>query len=260
MTSEPNGAAPLRYEPMVLPERRRVGPTAAFRWLRLGWGDLMATADISLAYGALFAAIGAFITYFSLGTPELALNFWSGFLLIGPLLAIGLYRIAQLHEEGEHIKLNRCFRVLNEHKGEVALFMLFLGLLMIGWILFSGLMVAVFFGDLAPGAEPFADALTTPAGIKFLLVLFASGGLVAAVVFAASAISLPMLLDGKADLITAVTASIRTVIEQPVPMLIWAAVVALLTIAGMATLFLGFVVVFPVLGYATWHSYRDIIG
>jgi len=243
---------------MTLPARRRVKPTAAFRWLRLGWRDLMATSDISLAYGALFAAIGAFITYFSLGTPELALNFWSGFLLIGPLLAIGLYRIAQLHETGEQIRLNRCVRVLTHHKGEVAMFVLFLGLLMIGWILFSGLMIAVFFGD-TPDAEPFANTLLTPAGIKFLVVLFGSGAVVAFVVFAASAISLPMLLDGKADLITAVTTSVRTVLEQPVAMLIWAATVAVLTIAGMATLFLGFVVVFPVLGYATWHSYRDII-
>jgi len=244
---------------MALPKRRRVEPTAAFRWIRLGWRDLMSTSDISLAYGALFAAVGAFITYFSLGTPQLALNFWSGFLLVGPLLAVGLYRVAQLHETGEQIRLNRCVRVLNEHKGEVAMFVLFLGLVMIGWILFSGLMVAVFFGDLAPGAEPFADALRTPSGIKFLLVLFGAGGLVAAAVFAASAISLPMLLDGKADLVTAVTTSVRTVIEQPVAMLVWAAVVATLSVAGMATLFLGFVVVFPVLGYATWHSYREII-
>lgn len=249
----------MHYEPMALPKRRRVEPTAAFRWIRAGWKDLISTSDISLAYGALFAAAGAFITYFSLGTPQLTLNFWSGFLLIGPMLAVGLYRVAQLHESGEQIRLNRCVRVLSEHKGEVAMFVLFLGLVMIGWILFTGLMVAVFFGDLPPGAQPFAEALTTPDGIKFLLVLFGSGAVVAALVFATSALSLPMLLDGKADLVTAVTTSVRTVMEQPVPMLVWAATVAALTLVGMATLFLGFVVLFPVLGYATWHSYRDII-
>jgi uncharacterized membrane protein len=221
--------------------------------------DVMAIPDISLAYGALFAAIGAFITYFSLGTPQLTLNFWSGFLLIGPLLAVGLYRMAQLREEGNAIRLDRCVRVLGERKGETAIFVLFLALVMIAWILFSTLMVAVFFGDLPPGAEAFRDALATADGIKFLLVLFGTGGIFAFLVFAASALSLPMMLDGKADLIPAVVTSFRTVLEQPVPMLIWAGLVAVLTIAGMATLFLGFVIVFPVLGYATWHSYRDIV-
>ena len=259
MTTDTRGAPHAPYEPMVLPRRRRVRPSAPFRWLRQGWRDLKAVPDISLAYGALFAAIGAFITYFSLGTPQLTLNFWSGFLLIGPLLAIGLYRMAQLREQGDRIRLDRCFQVLGERRGEVAMFVLFLGLVMSAWILFSSLMVAVFFGDLPPGAEAFGDALRTADGLKFLLVLFATGAVFALIVFMASALSLPMMLDGKADLVPAVVTSMRTVIEQPVPMLLWAALIAVLTIAGMATLVLGFVVLFPVLGYATWHSYRDIV-
>lgn len=259
MTSSSPGAPHTAYAPMELPKRRRIKPTAPFRWLRKGWQDVRAVPDISLAYGALFAAIGAFITYFSLGTPQFTLNFWSGFLLIGPLLAIGLYRMAQLREQGDTIRLNRCVKVLGERRGEMAMFILFLGLIMIAWILLSTLMVAVFFGELPPGAEAFTDALTTADGVKFLLVLFGTGGVFAFLVFAASALSLPMMLDGKADLVPAVVASFRTVMEQPVPMLVWAALVALLTVAGMATLFLGFVVVFPVLGFATWHSYRDIV-
>ena len=259
MTSDTRGAPHAPYEPMVLPRRRRVAPSAPLHWLRQGWQDVKAVPDISLAYGALFAAIGAFITYFSLGTPQLTLNFWSGFLLIGPMLAIGLYRMAQLREQGDSIRLDRCFKILGERKGEVALFILFLGLVMIAWILFSTLMVAVFFGDLPPGAEAFTDALRTADGVKFLLVLFATGGVFALIVFASSALSLPMMLDGKADLVPAVVTSVRTVMEQPLLMLGWGALVAVLTLLGMATLFLGFVVLFPVLGYATWHSYRDII-
>jgi len=259
MTNTPEAPQPLTYEPMALPERRRVEPTAAFRWLRLGWRDLVAVPDISMAYGALFAAIGAFITYFSLGTPQLTLNFWSGFLLIGPLLAIGLYRIAQLREEGDRIRLDRCVRTLGERKGEMALFVLFLGLVMIGWILFTGIMLAVFFGDPPQGAEAFTKAITSADGMKFLLVLFGSGAVFAFIVFASTTLALPMMLDGKADLVTAIVTSFRTVLEQPVAMLVWAAVVSTITVLGMATLFLGFVVAFPVLGYATWHGYRDIV-
>ena len=259
MTDSTREAPHASYEPMVLPARRPVSPLAPFHWLKLGWRDVKAVPDISLAYGALFAAIGAFITYFSLGAPQLTLNFWSGFLLIGPLLAVGLYRIAQLREQGDSIRLNRCVRILGERKGEVGMFVLFLGMIMIAWILFSTLMVGVFFGDLPTSAEAFTDALRSADGIKFLLVVFGTGGLFALLVFAASAVSLPMMLDGKADLVPAVVTSFRTVIEQPVPMFIWAALVAVLTLLGMATLFFGFVIVFPVLGYATWHSYRAIV-
>ncbi len=249
----------LPYEPMVLPKRRRIDASAPFRWLRKGWEDVRAVPDISLAYGALFAAVGAFITYFSLGTPQLTLNFWSGFLLIGPILAIGLYRIAQLRENDDRIQLDRCVRTIGEHKAEVGMFMIFLGLIMTAWILFSSVMVAVFFGDLPPGSEAFNDALGSAEGVAFLLVIFGSGGLFALLVFAACALSLPMVLDGKADLVTAVTTSIRAVLEQPIPMLVWAMLIALITVLGMATLFLGFVVAFPILGFATWHSYREII-
>jgi uncharacterized membrane protein len=244
---------------MALPKRRKVGLFAPFRWLKKGWRDLWAVPDISMAYGALFAAIGAFITFFSLNTPQLTLNFWSGFLLVGPLLAIGLYRIAQLREVGDRIRLTRCIKVLGERRGEVALYVLFLGLLMIGWILFSGLMVAMFFGDIPPEADAFENALFSADGVRFLAVLFGVGAIFACIVFASSAISLPMVLDGRADIITAVVTSIKTVMDQPLTMILWAALVATLTIFGMATLFLGFVVIFPVLGYATWHSYRDLV-
>jgi uncharacterized membrane protein len=130
---------------------------------------------------------------------------------------------------------------------------------MIAWIRFSTLMVALWFGQLSPGIEAFTSALGSAEGITFLAVLFASGGLFALIVFAASALTLPMLIDGKAELIPALITSFKAVFQQPRVMLTWAAIVAGLTFIGMATMFAGLVFIFPLLGYATWHSYRDLV-
>ena len=43
-------------------------------------------------------------------------------------------------------------------------------------------------------------------------------------------------------------------------MLLWAALIAAVIGLGLATLYLGLVVAVPLIGYATWHAYRDLVG
>ena len=94
----------------------------------------------------------------------------------------------------------------------------------------------------------------------FIVLLFGVGAVFAVIMFALTAWSLPMVLDGRADFGTAVVTSVKATLEQPLPMLIWGALVAGLTVLGMLTFFVGFVVIFPLLGYATWAGYRDLFG
>jgi uncharacterized membrane protein len=249
----------IDYKPIPTPDLRRVSLGAPLRWLKLAADDFRAAPLMSLAYGLLFALIGVGITYAGLNQPQLTLTFWTGFLLVAPFLAIGLYRAAQLREQGERMVPGRCFRTLFRKKSQVAVFMVLMLVIMIAWIRFSTLMVALWFGQLSPGIEAFTSALGSAEGLTFLAVLFASGGVFAFIVFAASALTLPMLLDGKTELIPALITSFRAVSSQPGVMLTWAAIVAALTFLGMATLFIGLVVIFPLLGYATWHSYRDLV-
>ena len=259
MMAEPDNPEPLVYQPMALPPRRRLQPRAALNWLTQGLGYLGRAKGISIAYGGIFAAVCMLITWFGLSRPQFILTFWSGFLLIGPLFAMGFYRVAQMLDRGEPIHLTASWQVLRSKLGTVALFTLLLSLVMIAWIRFSTLAAALYAGEVI-GSSSFIATLGSPEGLGFLALLFGVGAIFAAVMFAVTAWSLPLVLEGRADFGVAIVASVKAVIEQPVPMLIWGALVATLTIIGMLTLFIAFAVIFPLLGYATWAGYRELFG
>lgn len=248
---------PLVYEPMQLPPRRNLDNQAAIRWLREGKRYFDNARGISLLYGGIFALIGLAISLLGMRQPQFVFAFWSGFLLIGPLLAMGLYRIAQLQDNGEPIELNTAMSALRGRLGSVAMFALLLSLIMIVWIRFSTLVAALYVGNIT-GSSSFISALGSPEGLGFIALLFGVGAIFAVVMFALTAWSLPLVLDGHANFGTAVVASVKATVEQPLPMILWGATVAGLTVIGMLTLFIGFVVIFPLLGYATWAAYRDL--
>lgn len=252
-----NTSESIVYQPMTLPPRRQLDRAAPYRWLSEGRRYFNRARGMSLAYGGLFAAIGAGITWLGLSQPQFILTFWSGFLLVGPLLAMGLYRIAQLQDRGESIRLTACWGVLRRRLGAVALFTLLLSLVMIAWIRFSTLAAALYVGNVS-GTSSFIAAMSTPEGVGFLLVLFGVGAVFATMMFALTAWSLPMLLDEHADFGPALVTSVKATFEQPAPMLLWGGIVAGLTVLGMLTFFVAFTVIFPLLGYATWAGYKDL--
>lgn len=250
---------PIYYQPMQLPARRKLPRDAARQWLLAGWGYFRRHPAVSVAYGSVFALIGLAITLLGLNQPQFILTFWTGFVLVGPLLAIGLYRVAQLDDRGETISIATCWGSLRNRLGQTALFSLLLVLVMVAWIRFSTLIAAIYVGNIS-GTSSFINAMASPEGIGFLLVLAAVGGVFAVIMFALTAWSLPMILDQRADFGPAVVTSVKATIEQPLPMLAWGAVVGGLSILGMLTLFVGFAVIFPWLGYATWAAYKDLFG
>lgn len=247
------------YQPMQMPRRRKIDERTVLVWLQHGGEYFRRNRALSLAYGAVFAGIGMLITWLGLSQPQFILTFWTGFLLVGPILAMGLYRIAQMQDQGEAIQLSTCWQTLRGRLGRVALVSLLLALVMIAWIRFSTLAAALYVGNIS-GTSSFIATMATPDGVGFILMLFGVGAVFAVLMFALTAWSLPMMLDGKADFGTAVVTSVRATFEQPLPMLAWGGLVAGLTILGMLTFFVGFVVIFPWLGYATWAAYRDLFG
>lgn len=249
----------IPYDPIPSSKIRAVSLTAPFEWIKAGARDFANAPIMSLSYGLVFALIGVAISYASISQPQFTLTFWTGFLLVGPFLAVGLYRAAQLREQGESISAGIVLKSFQAHKNQIALFIAMMLLIMMAWIRFSTLMVAVYFGQLSPGIEAFTNALSSTEGFTFLAVLFASGGAFAFIVFAASALTLPMIIDEKSEMIPALVTSFKAVFQQPGPMLIWAALIAGLTLLGIATFFIGLVFIFPLLGYATWHSYKEMV-
>jgi uncharacterized membrane protein len=242
---------------------RQIAFDRPWEWLAAGWRDLWAYPAISFAYGALPTGLGLAIAValalFEFGAlvPVLA----GGFTLIGPLLAVGLYEKSRLLAEGQTPTFALTLAKARSSALRLGLLAALLLFLYLVWLRIAFMLLALFLGTrgLPPAQEFTSTLLFTPHGLGLLIVGTAVGGLLAAVGFAATAVSIPLLMHRHVDAISAIVTSIQTVLTNPKPMALWAALIAGFTALGIATLGAGLVVAFPLVGHATWHAYRDAI-
>lgn len=235
---------------------------AAFEWLRAGWRDLGNDPVPSLVYGLVVLLLSAAIVggLVFLGWDYVLFPALAGFLVFAPALAIGLYAKSRALERGERLSLARMALPRPASGGQI----LFTGALLCGlmllWMRAAIVIYALFFGVRPfPGLDHVAGMLfSTPTGAAMLIVGSVVGALFAAFSFAISAFSLPMMLDRKVDALTAMGMSWALVVNNLKPMLVWGALVLALFVLSLATGLLGLLVVFPLLGHATWHAYRAV--
>ena len=244
-----------------LPRPREVGAAAPWRWLREGWRDFRAAPGASLFYGAVLAGMGAVLTQvWGRGAIEIA--FLTGFLLVGPFLLMGLYDISRRVRRGERAMVMDTMTAWKANIAAIGFYAVILALLLAVWIRVSIVVVALFFPDGVPSGAALAARLAgSPDGIAFVAAYLAAGFGFALFVFATSVVSLPMLLDRPGmDALSAMITSFNVLRANFVPMLVWAAIIVVLTGLGFASFYAGLVVVLPVVGHATWHAYRDTVG
>jgi uncharacterized membrane protein len=238
-------------EPLFYPARK-LDARAPLRWLRLGWQDLRAAPGTSLAYGTALTLIGYLLLYLAWdeGHTMALFTLVTGLILVGPVLAFGLYSISRQLELGLHPRLGYCWRESQTHLRNELLFALVILVVLLVWARAAS-MVHVFF--------PIGEDLGVVGWLQFLAVGSAVGSIFAAIVFTASAFSLPMMLDRGTDAITSALTSVNAVLHNKGVMLIWASLIVGLVGLGVLTLMLGFAIVLPVIGHATWHAYRETI-
>jgi uncharacterized membrane protein len=236
-----------------------VGIRAPLGWLRAGWEDLAAAPGLSLLYGALFAAAGAGVVALTWTLPWFSMAFVTGLLLVGPFLAAGLYGAARQREAGVPISIGETLALVWARRGNLGLFTLFLALMMAAWVRFSALLFAVKVDTFDPSAGTYLALATGAVDPVAALYFLGVGGLLALAVFVTSAVAIPLILDRDAGPVTAIGVSIRVVAANAAPMALWAGLIVALTAVGIATAFVGLAVLFPLLGYATWHSYRGLV-
>lgn len=238
---------------------RHLSPAAAFSWLGKGWRDLWSNPLPSLAYGVVVAALslGLIFGLGALGWDYILFPALAGFLVVGPALATGLYEKSRRLAAGEPARLGNMLRPRRGAGGHILFVGAILTMLMLIWLRAAVLLYALFFGLRPfPGLDHIAPMLfTTPLGLSMLAVGTVIGGLFAAFAFAISVFSIPMLLDRDVDAFTAMGLSISTVWQNLPVMLVWGIIVLLLTLIGLATFMAGFVIIFPLLGHASWHAY-----
>lgn len=231
--------------------------------LRAGLADFRAAPGLGLVIGAFYAA-GGWLLVWVFETRELkGLTFpvVAGFALIGPFAATILYEISRRRELGLGFTWTDVPAMV---AGTARRQILFLGFALMFWLaVWSRVGVMIYWGFWGFNPRPFVELLpemlTTAHGITFLIVGHAFGAFFALVSYCMSVLAFPFLLDRDADIITAMILSFRAVLASPVVMIAWGALIGMLLAAASAPLFLGFPVVLPVLGHASWHLYRRLV-
>ena len=243
-----------------LPHIREVDTSRPIEWLRMGWSDMRENLGASLSYGIVLAAIGYAILSYAADMPYLFTAAISGFFLIGPIAAAGLYEISRRHERGEQVSLMSSLRGLRRHADSMAYFGAFLAIALIGWERMSAILFALFYGgEITNVSNFFRDVFLSGDYLQFVAAYMLVGGALAAVVFSVSAVAIPMIMDRETDAITAAMTSLRAVATNLGAMALWAAMIVGLVIVGFATMMVGMVILLPLLGHATWHAYREMI-
>lgn len=236
--------------PFVVPCRRLDG-RAPLRWLAAGWRDVRRAPALTAVYGAVIVLVSVAISALAwqLGRFALLAALLSGFVFVAPLIAVGLYSVSRALEEGRRPQLSDSFRLIRSIPGQAAVFALIQMVVLFTWSR-SGMMVSAFMP-----IEP--DNIQSL--IEFLAVGSAFGTVFAALTFATAAFSLPMIADRDVDMVTAVVSSVNAVLRNKRVALIWASLIALITLIGFATAFVGLGLLMPWLAYAAWHSYRETL-
>jgi uncharacterized membrane protein len=254
-----DGAAPAAAgarPPIVL---RVLPPSAPLRWLALGWRDFSRAPLIGLFYGGCFMVMGWALFQVYRHAPAYLLALSAGFLLVGPILCLGLYRVSQRLEAGERPDFGDSLLAFESRLGPLAIYGLVLLVLEMLWARATLVVFAVSF-DGMPSFAGSLGALLDPDNLGFLAAWSAVGAVFAGLIYAFSAVSIPMLLNRQdSDAITAALTSFRLVLGQPGVMLLWAVVLAGSVFLASLPFFAGLLVVGPVLGHASWHAYRQAV-
>ena len=252
-------------DPNVRPETRALTTGDLRRALRLGWDDLAAMRSDVLFACMLYPAMGAVLL--GLATQgdltHLLFPVLSGFALVGPVAALGLYELSRRRETGAEVSWGAMFDVLrNPRFPRILMLALFNGVIFMVWLLLADMIHAATLGPervLSLGALLF-EAVSTPAGWAMVLVGTGVGFVLAALVLAVSVVSFPLLLDRDVSLPVAVTTSVRVAMQNPGVIAAWGLIVAGGLVIGIVPFLVGLIVVLPVLGHATWHLYRAAVA
>lgn len=244
--------------PAAPPSTAPVTLASPLRWLTLGWADLRRNPVPGLVHGLLITAFGALLLWIARDRFWLLAGAFSGFLIVAPILATGLYEVSRASEHGRRIGMAEVLDLWRSGDGRLVRFGLLLGLAGTGWVLTSAGLITLWSPVQIHKPLDFLRHVVLVRDIGLFEAWLLLGALLAAPVFASTVVALPLLVDRPVTVGTAVTHSWRAVASHPGPTTLWAALIAVLAALGMATALLGLVVLIPLVGHASWHAYRDL--
>lgn len=232
-------------------------------WLRRGWNDMARAPGISLFFGAVMmvSVMAVFYTYSN--QPVMMLKTMTLFIMLTPFLATGLYYAAMKIENGKKPHLVDAMTAWRTNVTDIALFALALGVIIAIWFRMMPLIIGVIKSNgllIVDPSQGLQGFLFSDMGIQFLATFFVGSAIVSLFVFAISVITMPLLLkDKNVGAISAMVLSFQVVMENKTTMLAWAAVIGALLTIGLFSFGIGMLIVMPLLGYASWHAFNDLV-
>ena len=248
----------------ALEESRRFGvrPIPLLRplgWLALGARDLLRCPLPGLLHGVVIALFGAALLAVARQRFWLLSGAFTGFLLVAPIVATGLYAVSRALERGRPAGVTDALAIWKPRDGRLIVFGLLLAFAGTGWVMTSASLITGFAGAPVRNPGEFLRVVVLNDKSWLFEVWMAMGAVLAAPVFASSVVAIPLLLDREIGVLGAVFTSWRVVMAHPAPMALWAGLIMGLTVLGMVTALLGLIVVVPLLAHASWHAYRDLV-
>lgn len=241
-------------------EPREVAWHRPLRWLAAGARDLARCPLPGLLHGLAAALFGAALLGVAHDRFWLLSGAFSGFLIVAPVVATGLYRVSWLLERGQSASLRDALQAWRPRDRRLVLFGLLLALAGTGWVLSSASLITAFSPTPIRTPADFVHHVVLGERSMLFEAWLLLGGVLAAPVFASSVVAIPMLMQRPVGVMAAVLSSWRVVMANPIAMALWAALLLGLSALGMATALLGLVVVVPWLAHGSWHAYRDLVA
>lgn len=223
-----------------------------------GWRDYKRAPMFGLFFSAVYVLGGLALVFLGAGTVAWTLAVSLGFPLVAPFAAVGLYEVSHRLHNGGPLRWGDVLGVVIREKDRqipwmgaiIVIYFLF-------WTFLAHMIFAMFMGlSVMTNITSSYEAFVTPNGLMMIGVELVVGGIFALVLYSLTVVSLPLLLDKELDFVTAMLLSFETVKTNFVVMVVWAFVIATLVFWAMVPLFMGLLIVLPVLGHATWHLYR----
>lgn len=244
-----------------LAEIRHVPALQSLQWLRRGWDDLRHVNGTSLSYGGLIATAGAVLLMLGSSHLYLVIAAVSAYLLVGPVMATGIYELSRRRELGEAPGFDESLDALACNSRSLLLFSMLLAGFVLLWFAASEVMLRSISQHPGPDFAKLLWGSFFEVGTRQqVLPYLASGALLAAIVFCLSAVAIPLIIDRNASATEAMWLSVKATARNLPAMLVWSALIVILTAIGFVTMLVGMVVIAPLLGHASWHAYRDLIA
>lgn len=240
-------------------EIRRVPALQPLQWLNRGWDDLKAIGAPGLAHGTLIAILGGVLLM--LGSTHLYLTAAaiSGYLLVGPVMTTGLCELARRHAAGESLSFDDSLQALTRNPDGLTHFGGILALIALVWFALSATLLQSVFATATPSLAVALWGGSAAVSPQQILGYLGVGAILAGIVFCFSIVAVPLIIDRNATASEAIRASARATLANLPALILWAALIVGLTVIGFVTFLLGMIVIAPLLGYATWHAYRDLV-